>query len=218
MRFTWDDELLAAGHRSALAALGREGEAGTFTRRFVREKLPALRAPGAATRLDYGEELRDLLGPVGDRELERFLEAEHAAWRPARVLARGAHALLASIRARGLGLAVVANTWPDSPRLVRRELEELGIAARVDTIVLSGEVGVRKPERAIFERALAELDVAAAAALFVGDRLVDVQGASAAGLRTVQALWFNVDDAAVEIAPDYRAFAPVDVLEIVRTH
>jgi len=217
LRFTWDDDLLARGHRAGLAALGRESEADAFTASFVREKLPALRAPSASARLDYRTELRDVLGPVSDEELDRFLDAEHAAWRPARALARDAHALLESLRARALRLAVVANTWPEPPRLVRRELDELGVASRVDAIVLSGDVGVRKPARAIFERALAELDVEPSEALFVGDRLLDdVQGADAVGMRTVQALWFEADDALAAVEPHHRAFTLVDVLNLVR--
>jgi putative hydrolase of the HAD superfamily len=216
MQFQWDDALLAAGHSAGLAALGRSAKASEFTARFVRDKLPALRGPGATARLDYAAELRDLLGPLPDADLDRFLDAEHAAWRPARSLAAEAHALLESLRGRGLRLAIVANTWPEPPRLVRRELDELGVSPRVDTVVLSGEVGVRKPEPEIFERALTALGAAPAAALFVGDRLVDdVQGAAAAGLATVQALWFNADDAPAEVEPDHRAFTPVDVLRVV---
>jgi HAD superfamily hydrolase (TIGR01549 family) len=216
-QFEWDDELLAAGHRAGLEALGRAGEAAAFTARFEREQLPALLAPGADARIDYPALLRDLLGPVDDEELDRFLDAEHAAWRPARALVASAHALLASLRDRGLRLAIVANTWPDPPRLVRRELDELDVTARVDAIVLSGEVGTRKPGAAIFERALAELGAAAADAIFVGDRLVDdVEGAAAVGMTTVQALWFRVDDGAASIEPDFMAFTPIDVLSIVR--
>ncbi len=217
MQFEWDDELLAAGHRAGLAAIGCEGEADAFTRRFEAEKLPALQAPVAAAQLDYGAELRDLLGPVTDAELDRFVDAEHAEWRPARALVGGAHALLESLRDRGLKLAVVANTWPEPPRLVRRELEELGVAGRVDEIVLSGEVGARKPAPAIFERALQALDVDPLDALHVGDRLVDdIAGAAAVGMTTVQALWFRADDAAAEIEPDFLAFTPADVLIAAR--
>lgn len=215
--FEWDDGLLAAGHRAGLAALGREGEAGAFTDRFAREKLPALLEPGAADRIDYAAELRDLLGPVGEAELDRYLDAEHAAWRPARSLVSSAHALLGSLRDRGLRIAVVANSWPDPPRLVRRELDELGVTGLVDAVVLSGEVGARKPEPAIFEAALAALEVDAGAALFVGDRVVDdVAGAAAVGMTTVQALWFRVDDGAAAVEPDFLAFTPVDVLAAAR--
>src|SRR5262245_62000088 len=98
MEFRWDDELLAAGHRAGLEALGRGGEAAGFTERFRRETLPALVAPGAADRIDYAAELRDLLGGVDDGGLDRFLDAEHAAWAPGRALLDSAHALLDSLR------------------------------------------------------------------------------------------------------------------------
>ena len=120
MHFEWDDGLLEAGHRSGLRAIGRASDADKFTGRFRREKLPALRERDAAARLDYGAELRDLLGPLADEELDRFLDAEHASWRPARALVDSAHALLESLRDAGLSLGVVANTWPEPARLVRR--------------------------------------------------------------------------------------------------
>jgi HAD superfamily hydrolase (TIGR01549 family) len=216
MQFEWDDELLAAGHTAGLEAIGRGAEADGFTCRYRSELLPAALAPGAAGRLDYLGELRALLGGVADEELDRFLDAEHAAWRPARTLVGSAHALLGSLRGRGLRLGIVSNTWPEPSRLVRRELEELGVADRVDTIVLSGEVGVRKPDGAIFERALADLGADPLEALFVGDRLVDdVAGASALGMTTAQAVWFRVDDADAAVEPDFLAFTPADVLAAV---
>ena len=217
MQFRWDDELLTAGHRAGLDALGRGGEAAEFTARFRREKLPALIEPGAPGLVDYGAELRDLLGPVEEDELDRFLDAEHRAWRPSRSLVDSAHALLDSLRGRGLRLAVVSNTWPESARLVRLELAELGVATRVDAVVLSGEVGARKPDPAIFRRALDELAVDAAHALFVGDRLIDdVEGAAGVGMTTVQALWFRADDSPGKVEPDVRAFTPIDVLNSAR--
>jgi putative hydrolase of the HAD superfamily len=83
--------------------------------------------------------------------------------------------------------------------------------------VLSGEVGARKPDPAIFERALGELGVDATAAIFIGDRLVDdIEGAAGVGMTTVQALWFRVDDGPAEVEPDAQAFTPMDVLNFVR--
>jgi putative hydrolase of the HAD superfamily len=216
-RFEWDDELLAAGHQAALGALGRADEADEFTARFRDDTLPVVLAPGAAERLDYSDELRKLLGPVSDDQLARYLDAEHAAWRPARSLAPGVPGLLDALRAQGLALGIVANTWPDPPRLLRRELEEFEIAGRFDAVVLSGEVGIRKPDPGIFELALAGLGVDAAAALHVGDRLIDdIQAAGDTGLLTAQALWFRADDPVDEIEPDFIAFSPQDILGIIR--
>jgi putative hydrolase of the HAD superfamily len=216
VHFEWDDELLAAGHAAGLEALGRGEESGEFTLRFRAERLPALLADGAAERVDYGAELRALLGDVPQADVDRFLDAEHEAWRPARSLVGSAHALLETLRDRKLRVAVVANTWPEPARLVRRELEELGVAERVDRIVLSGEVGARKPDRAIFELALAALGIDPLEALFVGDRLRDdVAGAAAVGMTTAQALWFRADEGG-DVEPDFLAFTPADVLTAVK--
>jgi HAD superfamily hydrolase (TIGR01509 family) len=215
--FRWDEELLEAGHRAALAALGRSDEAEEYTARFREETLPTVLASGAADRLDYGTELRRLLGPVSDEQLDAYFDAEHAVWRPARTLADGMPAVLSALHADGLAVGIIANTWPDPPRLLRRELDEFGIANQFDAIVLSSEIGARKPAAAIFERALSELGVDASAALHVGDRLVeDVEGAAAVGMLTAQALWFRVDDAVPEIEPDFMALTPQDVLGAAR--
>ena len=217
-RFQWDDELLAAGHRAALATLGRADEAEAYTARFRSETLPTVLAPGAAERLDYGDELRKLLGPITKEKLAGYFDAEHAVWRPARSLADGAHELLDALHADGLAVGLVTNTWPDPAFLLRRELEEFELVDRIDAVVLSGELGVRKPNAAIFEAALAALGVDATAALHVGDRLVeDVQGAAAVGMLTAQSLWFRVDDPVDTIEPDFMAFTPQDVLGIARS-
>lgn len=49
-------------------------------------------------------------------------------------------------------------------------------------VLCSGVLGVRKPDRAIFEHALAHFGVRAQDTLFVDDLFVNVQGARAAGL------------------------------------
>ncbi len=52
-----------------------------------------------------------------------------------------------------------------------------------DRVLCSGALGVRKPDPAIFARALAHFGVAAAQVLFVDDLFVNVQGARKAGLQ-----------------------------------
>jgi putative hydrolase of the HAD superfamily len=90
---------------------------------------------------------------------------------------------LAVLRGKGLRLAVVSN-WDERLPLL---LERLGLAGSFEAIVCSSEVGVEKPDRRIFRRALERLGVGPAAALHVGDhRLEDVEGAVAAGMYAVQ--------------------------------
>jgi putative hydrolase of the HAD superfamily len=104
----------------------------------------------------------------------------------------------------------------DPAWILVRDLEEQGLAERMDAVVFSSDVGVRKPRREIFERALDELGVSAERALFVGDRLdADVRGAHEVGMRTVQALWFRAEEDS-DVEPDFRAFTQFDVLNVVR--
>ena len=170
-------------------------------------------------RLEVGLGLvRELLAEQGldvsEAELERYLEAEHEAWESAAVLGSTTHALLESLRARGLKLGIVSNAI-DPPWLLHRDLEQEGVAQRVDVAVFSSEVGFRKPHAAIFERALDALGVAPEESLFVGDRLYeDVRGAKEVGMTTVQALWFRADDHPDGREPDFEAFTQMDVLNI----
>ena len=146
-----------------------------------------------------------------------------ATWAPddepreeARRLGSTTHAMLEALRKRGLKLGLVSNA-SDPPEELHRELADSGIAERIDYAVFAAEVGRRKPDRELFERALDALGVPAEAALFVGDRLEeDVRGAAELGMTTVQALWFRADDHPDGVEADYQAFTQMDVLNVVR--
>src|SRR5690242_2238359 len=89
---------------------------------------------------------------------------------------------LERLRAGGARLAVVSN-WDVSLHDV---LERTGLRALLDAVVISAELGVAKPDPAIFRAALDRLGAAAADAMHVGDSLdADVAGARAAGLEAV---------------------------------
>lgn len=65
-------------------------------------------------------------------------------------------------------------------------LEDYGLHAHLDAIVISEEVGIRKPRLEIFETVLEELRVEAHEVLHVGDSLsADVAGAASMGIRSV---------------------------------
>ncbi|HET9215136.1 MAG TPA: HAD family hydrolase [Gaiellaceae bacterium] len=220
--FAYDEALLEAGWEAGLAALGRDelpAHAETAAR-FRERYLPLLFVPGALDEVEYPGMIRELLGGFGvevdEEELDRFLAAEHAAWEPARLLGAQTHALLDSLRERGLATGLVSNAF-DPGWLLHQDLERMGLAERLDAAVFSSEVGKRKPHPALFEAALDRLDVAAEDAVFVGDRrFEDLRGAKEVGMTTVQALWFRADDDERGIDPDFEAFTPMDVLNVVR--
>ena len=219
MRWEWEPELLAVGHDAGLRAIGRE-PVPALTERFRDSYLPLLWVPGTLEEVEYPALVRRLLAEEGiavtDEELDSFLEAEHAAWQPARMLATTTHALLEALRDRDLRVGLVSNAL-DPPHLLHRDLEQMGVAQRLDVAVFSSEVGWRKPHPAIFERALEVIGVEPDATLFVGDTLAtDVAGARALGMHTCQALWFRADDDPDALEPEFRAFTQMDVLTAVR--
>jgi len=217
MQWAPDPDMLEEGHRAGFAAIGRTPTPG-ITDRFRDVYLAKYFVPGLIEEIEYPGEVRALLRDFGievrDDELRAFLEAEHAAWGPARKLAATTHALLEALRERGLRLGLVSNAI-DPPDLLHRDLAELGVADRLDAAVFSSEVGRRKPDPLIFRTVLDRLEVAPERALFVGDMLAtDIAGASALGMRTCQALWFRADEDPSGPEPDYRAFTQMDVLTL----
>jgi putative hydrolase of the HAD superfamily len=221
MEFRWDEELMDAAFRAGLAALEREDLPADEIRSHFRERFePLFWAPGTVEEIEYPGMIRDALAhfgiELGEDELVRFLEAEHAAWEPARVLGSTTHALLEGLRDRGLKLGLVSNAF-DPGWLLHGDLEQMGLAERLDVAVFSSEVGFRKPDPRIFEQALHALEVEPENALFVGDRLYeDVRGAGELGMTTVQALWFRADEHPDGAEPDHQAFTQFDVLNIAR--
>ena len=91
-------------------------------------------------------------------------------------------AALERLRAGGARLAVVSN-WDVSLHDV---LERTGLRGLVDAVGAAAELGVAKPDPAIFRAALDRLGASAADAMHVGDSVeADVAGARAAGLEAV---------------------------------
>lgn len=91
------------------------------------------------------------------------------------------------LRRAGHPVAIVSNApWGSPPELWRREIVRLGLASVVDHVVLCGDVGWRKPARAIFEFAAAAARRRCADCIFVGDDLRwDVAGSRDAGMRPI---------------------------------
>jgi putative hydrolase of the HAD superfamily len=220
MQDEWTDEIALEGHTAGLAAIARDGlpDPAAFTN-YLREHEAELFPLASEDEIDISAVMagsfRDQGVELTDDDVRLFLQAAQGVWSSYYVLADATHALLEALRARGLKLALVSNTA--SPQwLLQPILDEQGLLERVDAVVLSSEVGKRKPHPAIFERALAELQVDPSDALFVGDRLdADVLGASRVGMKTVQAVWFRADEGPAGVEPDYQAFTLMDVLNVV---
>jgi putative hydrolase of the HAD superfamily len=84
--------------------------------------------------------------------------------------------LIRSLRRAGLRTALLSNSWGDGgyPRELFPEM--------FDAVVISGEVGMRKPEERIFKLAAQLLDLEPAECVFIDDIEANVLAAQAAGL------------------------------------
>jgi putative hydrolase of the HAD superfamily len=130
-------------------------------------------------------------GRIGLVEFERALaaaigEAAGSAVAPAGLKARlfgasnpddGMIAAVRAARAAGVGTALVSNSWGggDYPMDLLGEL--------FDAVVISGEVGMRKPDAEIYLYAAAQIERDPRSCAFVDDFEVNAKGADAVGMR-----------------------------------
>jgi HAD superfamily hydrolase (TIGR01549 family) len=112
----------------------------------------------------------------------------------------GARELLEYCQAANLTVVIVSNTV--SGRGVRARLRQFGLDRLIDAGVYSDELGLRKPDPAIFTEALALAGADPANAWFIGDKpFNDAAGAQGVGIRRrILVRGGSTDDAALEAA------------------
>jgi putative hydrolase of the HAD superfamily len=127
--------------------------------------------------------------------------------------ADGAAETLAALRDSGYRIGLISNTiWPAELHI--EDLDQLGLLPYLEHLTFSGEIGMWKPSRQIFEHALAALEVAPEHAVFVGDSpREDIVGAQGAGMRAV---WVRSREFPLgDVQPDARIEALPELLPIL---
>jgi len=95
----------------------------------------------------------------------------------------GVEQLLAAVN-RKTKMGLITNAYDAAEQ--KERIKSSGLDIYFDTIVIAGEIGIYKPDPAIFLHALARMDVQPDKSLYVGDSLThDVIGAKSAGMKTV---------------------------------
>jgi putative hydrolase of the HAD superfamily len=109
---------------------------------------------------------------------------------------RGARELLEHLRSLGIKTGIVTNGT------VRLQLAKIAaLELRVDAVVISEQVGVKKPAPAPFLECLKRLEVRARDAWFVGDHAVnDIAGAHGVGMR---AFWLEREQHLEPVGVDF---------------
>lgn len=85
-------------------------------------------------------------------------------------------------RRAGIRVGIVSNSWGLDPY---NPYEDYRLSDWLDAVVISGEVGLRKPELAIYQLAVAKLAVPARSCVFVDDLEPNLAPARALGMATV---------------------------------
>ena len=221
--FDLDDTLFAhresveagiAAHRSTLGgALAAADRAAEFTRWNGLEERHYHRY--LTGELDFlgqrRERAREFVAPYGllldddaaDAWYGAYLIHYESTWR----LHDDVPACLAALRPARFG--VITNGHLEAQVA---KITTTGLAPWLDHIVASGELGVAKPDAAIFAEACRVFEVSPADAVYVGDRLhTDAIGAARAGLRGV---WIDRHGLAT---PAQRAEADAEGIPLIRS-
>jgi putative hydrolase of the HAD superfamily len=192
---------IAFGHALAAVRPRETRTTGALTAPAADPVIEALIAASIAIHPHGADHFADLLRPYG---VSAAAAEVAAAWyRANRFHGLDLHgdtlATLAMVRATLPG-RVVGLITNGPAELQRTKIARLGLAPLVDFAVVSGELGVEKPDPAIFREALRLGNAAAEEAVFVGDSPDhDIAGARAAGIRAV---WLNrAGRPWVEVAP-----------------
>jgi putative hydrolase of the HAD superfamily len=120
------------------------------------------------------------LGAVPDDDaVKRALDVRLGLYRKLFHPRDGAIETLAAVKERGYRTALISMCAPDAPAMWRAS----ALAPYVDTEVFSSEVGLRKPDPAIYRLAADRLGVGPGACLYVGDGAYgELSGAEAVGM------------------------------------
>ncbi|MCY3712084.1 MAG: HAD family hydrolase [Gemmatimonadetes bacterium] len=126
-------------------------------------------------------------------ELMRSRLASYTSW------SDEAEPLLRCLQARKHPMAVITN----GSKSQRDKIEALYASRYFDAVLISGEVGIAKPDPRIFRLALSRLNAAPGQSVFVGDSVEhDIAGARNAGMMTVyisKGKTEDVDDALCDL-------------------
>ena len=118
-----------------------------------------------------------------DARIACTVEAYFSAFLDHAILLPGTLTMLAALQGR-YRLGLLSNlTYAPAARQI---LDHLGLTAFFDVILISGELGYRKPHPQVFQRLTEQFAISTSAIAFVGDDMeADIHGAQQAGLQPI---------------------------------
>ena len=146
-----------------------------------------------------------------DGLLEQFVRSHMEGLQGAMVYPEHHTEVLFYLKEKGYRLSVVSNF--DHAPTVLELLGKFGIAHFFEQVVVSEDVGWRKPHRKVFESALASLGESPSDAIFIGDNPeADIMGSSDCGIDSV---WVKRREQLIEAKPKFIIKDLKDLREII---
>ena len=119
----------------------------------------------------------------------------------------GARETVKTLKQRGFSLGIVTDTiYPLEWKM--NWLNQVGVAEFMDVIACSSELGVHKPDPAIYLNAIRKANLSVKASAFVGHDASEIEGARKVGLKTVAVMYDP------HARADYYASTLVELLDV----
>ncbi|MEU8004210.1 HAD family phosphatase [Catellatospora sp. NPDC049111] len=139
----------------------------------IRELFAGLER-GTVSQVDFEAHLGAAAGIAPERLLNRMT----ASLQPDELML----AEVARLRRHGVATAVLSNSWGSEHF---DPYDGYDLEDRMDTVVISDQIGLRKPDPEIFQLILDRLDVKATEAVFVDDLAANLEPARALGMAVI---------------------------------
>jgi HAD superfamily hydrolase (TIGR01549 family) len=129
------------------------------------------------------ELVRELGAEASDEQLQSIAPATIEAWQEFVDLDPDAHSVLEQL-AQTHPLALITNF--DHPPHVQKILDETRLNRHFASVVVSGDLGIKKPDPSIFDPAIAAVGLAARNIAYIGDAPEDIVAAHGAGMTPIR--------------------------------
>ena len=123
--------------------------------------------------------------------------------------------MLKELKHRQVKIGLISNCFSEEASVIRESI----LAPYFDTMCLSYELGMRKPEHSIYKRCVQELGVNQHECLYVGDGgSSELEAAQNMGMNAVQACWYlrRREDFVEKRKENFaQVLSPMDLLDIM---
>ena len=123
--------------------------------------------------------------------------------------------MLRTLKEKGMLIGLISNCFSEETMVIKKSI----LYPFFDTVCLSYDEGVQKPNPVIFKRCLEKLNVRADECLYVGDGgSNELEAAKELGMKAVQAVWYLKEGAnqpTQRIADFEHIETPLDIIDII---